>query len=318
MTHSPLTSNSPTTQPHPITTGKRKRPKLFRALGKRPIPSTVYYKGYAYFLIEKLKHDSWAATGIYQLDSTTVPSQNLPEKILCKFNRQQSVFGIPMRWLGRWLAQRELQFFRQLNNLPNIPNVCDNVIVDGNPLASLSAHEYIEGCPLKAYSKPVPDTFFPELLDVLTQLHQQHIVYVDLNKQENIIVGEDQRPYLIDFQISFQLRPSWVTRCVGLNTLFDTLKRVDIYHLYKHYTKRRPDQFSPGELAIHRRPPRFIRIYRLFQTPIRNFRRKILVWIGVRTEKGYAHTEQFLEDALRRLKQQNSQTTESKERSGDV
>ena len=61
-------------------------------------PLSVRVEGRVYRRLEILKHDSWAATAVYA---------GAGGRIVCKFNRQQPILGIPVAWLGRFLARRE-------------------------------------------------------------------------------------------------------------------------------------------------------------------------------------------------------------------
>ena len=61
----------------------KSRPAIFRALGRRDVPPTVTIDGHEYHLEKVFKHDSWAATALYE---------GHDGKIVCKFNRQQSIF----------------------------------------------------------------------------------------------------------------------------------------------------------------------------------------------------------------------------------
>src|SRR5690606_9213688 len=72
-------------------------------------------------------------------------------------------------------------------------------------------HAYVEGHPLQRH-EVVDETFFPRLSALIKTLHARQIAYVDLEKRENILVGDDGRPYLIDFQISFHFPPRWNER----------------------------------------------------------------------------------------------------------
>ena len=60
------------------------RPRVFRALGKADPPEQVEIDNHSYRRVDILKHDSWAATALYQGPRGMV---------VAKFNRQQSVLG---------------------------------------------------------------------------------------------------------------------------------------------------------------------------------------------------------------------------------
>ncbi|MFO0965222.1 MAG: hypothetical protein U0793_06510 [Gemmataceae bacterium] len=260
----------------------RKRPPLFRALGRHEPPLRIEVDGRAFERVEILKHDSWAATAVYRNDERT---------IVCKFNRTEHVFGVPMDWLGRWLADRERRALTRLSGLPGIPPVCGPIYADGRRLVNAVAHDYIEGHPL-AKNEQVSATFFPALRRTLGAMHRRGIAYVDLHKRENIIVGADGRPYFIDFQIHFGLDARFsgpVSRAA-----FRLLCRSDDYHVDKHVRN------SGGEATPPPTLPWWIRAHRFVAKPLRQLRRRLLVLFGIRRAEGRAETEAFAEDAVRR------------------
>ena len=265
----------------------RSRPKLFRALGEHEPPREITLEGVTYQRSEIIKHDSWAATAIYQSDSA---------KVVCKFNRVQSIFGFPMQWLGRWLARREREMYFRLNHLENIPNGFQSVYAEGELLRNAAAHEFIEGSPLSWHHR-LDKKFFQELEATVNELHRQRIAVVDLNKKENIIVGNDQRPYLIDFQISVR-----IPRFPILSSVLKILQKADRYHLAKHFSYLRPDMlpgFQTANYDINR--PLWISLHRKIAIPFRQLRRRLLVSLQVRKGDGKVHSEQFVESGLRQV-----------------
>src|SRR5438128_316243 len=169
----------------------RPRPPVLRALGRRDPPEQVLLGGQTFTRVDIYKHDSWAATGRYRGPSGDV---------VCKFNRVQSIFGLPMAWLGRWLARRERAMLQRLTGVRGIPAECGVVSCSGRLLPNAVAHEYVPGRPLGCDDLP-NDEFFPELLALLEEVHRRGIAYVDLHKRENVVLGDDGRPYLVDFQV---------------------------------------------------------------------------------------------------------------------
>ena len=270
----------------------RPRSKLFRALGEQEPPNEVQINRQSYRLQEIYKHDSWAATAIYEGKSG---------KIVCKFNRQQSIFGIPMGWLGRRLAHRENKFLQMFADLPNIPSYCGEVVAYEEILPYASAHIYVEGTPLRRYPHKVSDDFFPQLQNVLKIIHTHQISYMDLNKQENILVTEDGKPCLIDFQICFHLSHRWPGNSAPMRFLLQLLQRSDDYHLMKHFTRLRPDLFTPSELQQAQKRPWFLNLYRCFQIPLRTLRRRLLTALGFRNRSGKVNSETFVEHGIRKF-----------------
>jgi hypothetical protein len=261
----------------------RPRPPVLRALGADDPPLAVTVGGRSYARYELLKHDSWAATAIYAGPAG---------KIVCKFNRTQPVYGIRMDWLGRRLAARERRALERLADLPNVPNSLGDVIVNGRVLPNAVARVYVPGHPLRPHERVRAD-FFPTLRTLLAEMHRRGIAYVDLHKRENVIVGDDGRPYLIDFQIGFDATHTRVAWLPGVRYLFDVLCQSDLYHLRKHVAHHAP------ELNLGLDRPWWITAHRAVAVPFRQLRRRLLVAAGVRTGAGHVETEQFAEDAVR-------------------
>ena len=266
------------TSNHRFSRGK-KRPPYLRALGQNEPPLVVSIDGKVYQQLEIFKHDSWAATATYS-DGESI--------VVCKFNREASFLFLPMRWLGRWLGQRETYFLKRLEGVPGIPKCYGDVRVDGKRLMNATSHAYIPGEPLSLANRLRPD-FFEKLEAIICELHARRIAYVDLHKAENIIVCEDGLPYLIDFQISLTLVRYW-----GLDWLFKFFASSDLYHLEKH------QRFRANISMTTMFRPWWIRWHRRLTIPIRSLRRRFLVCIGVRRGVGYSFSENTTEVGLRK------------------
>lgn len=267
----------------------RPRPSLFRALGAEEPPECIDVEGVRYTRVDIFKHDSWAATARYTSGQ---------RDLVCKFNRKQSVLGFPMGWLGRLLARREMAALHRLADLPGIPAPAGPVLVNGIAQDNAAAHDFIDGHPL-GRNERVEDQFFPRLLQLLEQIHARGMAYVDLHKRENVVVGSDGLPYLIDFQVYFV--PTLMGRRVpGLSILLKMWQQADRYHLAKHLEKLRPDQLVSvlGPQAGSR--PAWISWHRRIAVPLRSLRRWFLGAIGVRDKTGRCTSEVFAEDAFRR------------------
>ena len=257
----------------------RPRPALFRALGKADPPEQVTVDGRTYDRVDVLKHDSWAATAIYRAGA---------DRIVCKFNRRQSILGLPMGWLGKWLARREAHFYRVLADLPSVPAGCGPVGHAGRVLPNAVAHHYVEGRPIQAADR-LSTAFFQQLRATLAEVHRRGIAYMDLHKRENVLVGADGRPYLIDFQVSVAL-PRWFPP-------LRWLQGGDRYHLLKHrfvhaHPTRKEERRRPS-------PPAWLRLHRVGGQPLRRLRRWLLTVVGIRRGDGKVQSEHFTEDGLR-------------------
>ncbi len=266
----------------------RARPPLLRALGLSEPPEQIEVAGQACRRIEIFKHDSWAATARYQGEGLD---------LVCKFNRLQPILGMPMRWLGKRLADREAGALRRLVAVSGIPAELGPIHAEGKRLGNAVAHTFIAGRPFHATDCP-DDAFFPVLRDILKAVHESGMAYVDLHKRENIIVGADGSPHLIDFQVCFGLWTKWARASPAAHSILRALQAADWYHLGKHIALHRPDQLDLLEGKTSR--PWLIRAHRRVAVPLRGLRRKLLTTLGVRAKGGMATSEAFPEDAVRR------------------
>ncbi len=265
----------------------RSRPKLFRALGTDDPPTQIEVDNRTWYRTRIIKHDSWAATALYHSQDT--PAHR--DRIVCKFNRTQPIGLIPMRWLGKRLAHRESEMYRLLRDVNGIATGYQLVKANGRRLAHACAHDFIEGHPLR-WHDVVDDQFFDHLDALLRELHCRDIAFVDMNKSENVIVDQQGRPNLIDFQISV----CWPGRL--RRGLLRVLQKSDLYHSFKLKTRFRPDLVA-GEEEIRQRRPWWIRAHRMIANPFRTTRRRLLVALGIRKDTGKPHSESFIEEALR-------------------
>jgi hypothetical protein len=234
-----------------------------RALGRKTLPEVLHAEDREYRLVETIKHDFYAATGLYRTASGVA--------VILKVNRNTPCGGLPMTWLGRRLRDREVGFYRKFADQPGIPGL---VAVVGD---TGFVHAFIPGQPLSD-CRFVPNGFFDRLLALFGEIHGRGAAYVDSHKTQNIIVGADGEPYLVDFQISLDLAtaPTWLARRV-----VTTLQRIDIYHALKHKSRHRPDELTDVEAAIVQKKSLLVRVHRIYTTPYQ----KALAWLFRRWEQ---------------------------------
>ncbi len=238
----------------------RPLPTWLLALGPHSLPEQITLKQRQYHLQKLFKHDFWAATGLYNNGSSLV---------VLKIYRRQDLLGLPMGWLGRWLADREIFFYRYLQDLPGISRFL------GRFGASGFVHAYIPGQTLlESSGGQLTDDFFDRLTDLMRSVHERGVSYIDANKRDNVIVAEDGWPHLIDFQICWRPKGRSLT---GLSRRFLLLmQRVDLYHVFKHKSRMRPELMSPQEWQMVKKLSRFTRVHRFLTAPFRDMRRTTL------------------------------------------
>jgi hypothetical protein len=235
----------------------------------------VEIDGRRYHYARGFKHDFFAATGLYE---------GPHGRIVLKIGRRVPFFGVPMTWVGRYLARREADMFHRLADLDVVPRFT------GMWGKGAMAHEYVPGHVLRKGER-VPDDFFGRLQDAVAEMHARDMAYVDLEKCENVLVGDDGRPYLFDFQIAFRVPPSW-RWFPPARWLLRRFQQGDRYHLTKLQRRTRPDQLRPEVLAASYRRPFYVHVHRWLTRPFQAARRWVLRRVdpvrasGERVERG--------------------------------
>jgi hypothetical protein len=189
-------------------------------------------------VIRELKDDAFALTQLVRMDGR-------------HWLRKEFRFRVPMGRLlaplARYWARHEMEVGRALAGIDGVP---------GAPVPvseTCFCRPWIEGRDLRAHldaGGALRDDFFDRLLALVREIHRRGIAYADLQKKDNIIVGTDGRPSLIDFQISlrrYQGR-SAVRRAISAWWVRHS-QADDLRHVYKHKRRLRPDLLTPDEEA---------------------------------------------------------------------
>lgn len=190
-------------------------------------------------VLKVLKDDGFAETRLVEADGRLW---------LEKTYRFRFWWGRAFDWLARRFVAHEMENARRLEGIEGIPGLTERVSENA------FRREWIAGEDLKARKRdgrPVSDAFFGQLADLLRAVHARGVAYNDLAKFDNVIVREDGRPALIDFQVSLRAYegPSRPLRAISA-WLIRRLQREDWRHVYKHKRKLRPDQLTDEERAV--------------------------------------------------------------------
>ena len=96
---------------------------------------------------------------------------------------------------GRFLVRREAKAYKKINNLKGVPTFFR--VIGGLALVT----EEIPGTDLaKVKGKErLPDGFFDALKEVVDGFHERGVAHCDLKRGNNILLGHDGLPYVIDW-----------------------------------------------------------------------------------------------------------------------
>ncbi len=257
----------------------KKPPAWLFALGYNSMPAEFELQGRRYRFHKLFKHDFYAATGLYRpipptaepnFSSASLPPDDAPTATwaVLKIQRTYPLWGLPMRRLGAMVANHEIRILRKLQGIAGIPEFLGTLGSNGY------IHAFVPGRDLSPDCHPNAD-FFGELQDLFSAIHARHVAYVDANKRENILYGDDHHPWLIDFQISFNCRKNQHDNFLA-RAILKRLQAEDRYHYYKHKTRLAPEICHADDFARANHQSWYIRVHRAFAQPIIHCRRRFL------------------------------------------
>ncbi len=144
------------------------------------------------------------------------------------------------RWtLGLWLIRKEWKIYLRLKGIQGIP---DGVVrIDRFAFAM----EFVEGKPIER-QETLASAFFSDLERMLKEVHGRGVVHLDLRHKGNILVSEEGKPYLIDFNSSISFLEKGFLR----RFLFPLLRWVDYGGFLKLKERVSPSLLTCEEIAF--------------------------------------------------------------------
>ena len=131
----------------------------------------------------------------------------------------------PLRKARQTTLEREYSAYLRLKGVEGVP-VCYGLLARRYLLM-----EYIDGTAYRHATWVDRDQWFAELLLVIQAFHARGVSHGDLKSKTNMIVGSDQKPYVIDFGTTFLHEDGFHPLN---NRLFEYSKRLDINAWVKH------------------------------------------------------------------------------------
>jgi len=235
--------------------------RQFRALGSRDLPKEVRLRGKVYARAETFKHTSISAVGVYRSDDG--------QKLVLKCYRRAPFFGMPAAWVGWMMAHYEAAVLRCVEGVRGVPHL------RGLWGRTAILRDYVPGQALTRESR-VDDGFFDDLFRLLGELHERGIAYVDLEKASNIILGDDGRPHLIDFQVAFYMPRRFLGETCVFRWVRRTLQDADLYHARKHFRRLQNHKLTKSQVERLRVRPWLVRMANVLHAPLKELRRYVL------------------------------------------
>jgi len=147
----------------------------------------------------------------------------------------------PLRKARQATLEREYAAYQRLNGVGGVP-ACYGLL-EGRYLVL----EYIDGSSFRNATWQDREQWFAALLDVIRAFHARGVSHGDLKSKNNLIVGKDQKPYIIDFGTTFIHRDGFHPLN---NYLFEYGKRLDINAWVKHKYHGRYRNASEEDRAL--------------------------------------------------------------------
>jgi RIO-like serine/threonine protein kinase len=169
---------------------------------------------------------------------------------------------------GRFLVWREAKALKKLRGLKGVPGLFR--VIGGLCLVI----EEIPGKTLKQVQDEgrLPDGFFDDLRALVDRFHEKGVAHCDLKRAENILLGYDGRPYVIDWAAS-------ISRSEFGLPLLDLIYKRFMKDDYNAITKRKlvhsPELVPLEEREEYLYQSRTERAVRAFRDRLRAFLKKV-------------------------------------------
>jgi tRNA A-37 threonylcarbamoyl transferase component Bud32 len=149
---------------------------------------------------------------------------------------------------------REMRALLRLQGIAGVPKCYGGAGDLGILMESIEGERITRWCRRKRESV---GPMFDRLRQLVGQIHARGVAHIDLRKRDNILVSEDGRPCIIDFNASLCFDPAGL----AARFLFPFLRRIDDSALLKWKARLAPELLSPEESTRHRWMTRLRRLW---------------------------------------------------------
>jgi len=143
--------------------------------------------------------------------------------------------------VGRFLVWREKKAYQRLEGMPGVPALYG--VVGGLALVLEEIHgRSIEG--LETHER-LPASFFEEMRNLVETFHRRGLCHCDLKRAANVLVGEDGKPYLIDWSAAILEREF---RFFPARMIYERFLRDDRHAVIKFQLRHCPEAIPSEDL----------------------------------------------------------------------
>jgi len=178
----------------------------------------------------------------------------------------------PWRALGEAAIRREHAIYARIAGVPGIPQCIG--LIDQKRLVL----EFLEGGTFRDREHDIEHwgEFFERLLGTIRGIHARGVAHGDLKRKDNLIVGLDERPYIVDFGVASIERSS---RAPWSNAMYRWMRQYDYNAWVKLKTRGQLEPLTDEDIALYR-PTTLERIARAIRVvwqkvTLRRLRRRI-------------------------------------------
>ncbi len=177
----------------------------------------------------------------------------------------------PWRAFGEAAIRREYGVYSIIDGVAGVPRCLG--LIDNRTLVL----EHIEGTTFRRGEVQLDDWegFFVKLLDTLRSIHALGVAHGDLKRKDNLLIGPDERPYIVDFGVaSIEKRATMPWS----NAIYRWMHQYDYNAWVKLKNRGQLDNLSAEDAALYK-PTATERVARTIRTiwqklTLRRLRRK--------------------------------------------
>jgi RIO-like serine/threonine protein kinase len=170
--------------------------------------------------------------------------------------------------IGRFLVWREKKAYGRLKGMKGVPTLYRAIeglalVIEAIPGKNIESMETMA---------KISDSFFKDLRVLVENIHEHGLAHCDLKRAPNIILGDDGKPYIVDWAASISKREFGF---FPLYLIYETFIQDDLNAIIKIRLKHHPENVTPEEKNQYAHRSMAERVIRNIKDKIKDFLKKI-------------------------------------------